>query len=124
MEDVAKEQGLLSETMGAIRRLAESAKHPMTDLLVPEAVPEGDKVEVILPGSFGWSLPDGRQEFVVEGYFVHPKDGLKYKGHLRAWENIDPAAKMQLTIACVEIFPGESVTGWYNFETGEAASAT
>ncbi len=81
---------------------------------------ENDKVEVIMPGSFGWSIPNGRQEYVVESYFVHPKDGLKYRGHLLAWEKSrDPSAKMQLSIKSIEIVPGESVTGWYDYESGE-----
>jgi len=120
LEDVAKGKGLRPETMQAVQSLAACAQSGRNSLLAPAMPEDSDRMEVILPESYGWSLPHGRQEYVVDGYFVHPKDGLKYRGHLRAWEKSkDPDAKMSLPISSVEIVVGESVTGWYDFETGE-----
>lgn len=120
LEDVASGQGLRPETQRAVSALAESARHERRDLLLPEPTPAEDKVTIILPGSVGWSLPDGRQEFVVDSHFVHPKDGLKYRGHLKSWEKSkDNGASMSLSIEAVEIVPGESKVGLYDYETGE-----
>jgi DEAD/DEAH box helicase domain-containing protein len=118
--DLADGQELREESLRAVELLAQSSRTKRVDLLLPEPVDSSEKVELILESSFGWSLPHGRQEYVVDGYFVHPKDGLKYRGHLRSWEKSrDPLAKVQLPISAVEIVPGESKTGWYDFETGE-----
>lgn len=120
LEDVAKSKGVKAETLLAVQSLAACAHGGRKSLLDPAIPVVSDCVEVILPDSYGWSLRHGRQEYVVDGLFVHPKDGLIYRGHLRAWENSkDPEAKMNLPIAAVEVVAGESVTGWYDFETGE-----
>ena len=120
LEDVASGQGLRPETQRAVGALAESARHERKNLLLPEPTSEEDKVPIILPGSFGWSLPHGRQEFVIDSHFVHPKDGLKYRGHLKFWERSkDAGATMSLPIGAVEIVPGESKIGLYDYETGD-----
>ncbi|MEQ1933376.1 MAG: helicase-related protein, partial [Fimbriimonadaceae bacterium] len=124
LEEVASDRGLRPETVRAARALAALAHSERSNLLLPQASEAGERLEVILQGSFGWSLPDARQEYVVEDHFFHPKDGLKYKGHLRSWESgRDPNAKMHLPIASVEVVPGESLVGWYDPETGEVTPA-
>jgi DEAD/DEAH box helicase domain-containing protein len=120
LKDIAQEQNLRPETTRCINALAGSVSCQRKDLLVPNLDSQAEAAIVILPGSAGWSLPHGRQEFVVDAVFYHPSDGLKYKGHMKSWElSKDPAAKMNLPISCVEIIQGESITGYYDFESGE-----
>ncbi|KKM08469.1 hypothetical protein SY88_23545 [Clostridiales bacterium PH28_bin88] len=87
---------------------------------------------VIIPGSKGINVHNGNnEEFFIEGIFLHPRDGLMYRGrHLsqqskRYSEASDRASKVTILVPIKYIaeIPGESEIGLYNFETGEIENA-
>ncbi len=84
---------------------------------VAAGVDAGDRPVVILEGSVGMLLHGAEEEFVVDGIFLHPRDGLMYRGH-RVGEQQGPVSTY-FPVAKVRPVPSVSRLGRYNFETGE-----
>lgn len=80
----------------------------------------GDAV-VILPGSTGWLLTAGNQELAVEGLFVHPKEGLRYRG--RRVGEPDHGVVSYFPVAAVGPIPGVSRLGVRLQDGGREAAA-
>lgn len=78
--------------------------------------------KIILPNSIGMSIQTGNQEFRVESVFFNPRQGgLCYRGRYLTQNNLDTSIII-LPINLVLEIPGESIMGYYNFESGEVQS--
>lgn len=73
---------------------------------------------VIMPGSRGVDLLRNNEEFAVEKVYMHPKiTGLAYLGKHITFP--DPNAKEYVSIRDIVEIPGESMMGWYDYDTGD-----
>ena len=79
-------------------------------------------MRVIKPGSFGIYAKDPSKDVMIESIFLRPS-GLAYKGKFKL--SIDASDDMSWSrIVIIEIddvleIPGETITGIYNYNTGE-----
>ncbi len=115
--------GVASATLEALKQLYQDSQaqpqvidcHAENDDGLEEGHNNFEKV--LLPGSKGLNIRDENKDFLVTKVFYHPRmGGIVYAGYQeddkRGVDHIIPIAHL------VEI-PGESQTGFYNYETGE-----
>lgn len=84
------------------------------------AMDAGEQPLVILPGGVGLLLHGAEEEFMVADIFVHPRDGLMYRGRRVGEEQ--GLATTSFPVGKVRPLPGISQVGRYNFETGEISA--
>ncbi len=86
------------------------------EVLVQDAPEDEERVRVLCPGSIGFVK--GREPFVVQRVFFHPKLGLCYGGYYTD----TPRASATVPVHHV-IFTEDQKTGIYNLSTGELECA-
>ena len=126
-----QEKPLNEATIAVLLTLAEQGERPTTPDHIghwPEIDneaatgldPSGDSLEegcpVIMPGSMGCLLVEDNQEFEIEAVFLHPRDGLHYRGRRRGDTRDFVTA---FPVDRIKPIPGESRMGMYMYETGE-----
>nr|PZN39898.1 MAG: hypothetical protein DIU70_08770 [Bacillota bacterium] len=118
LDDVAP---LNPPSLAALQEWAELARgesQPLSFARGPADEPTGERIPIIAPGSVGWVITESNQEFLVEGVFYHPKDGLRYRGR-RVGENLPENLVVSFPVAVVNPIPGVSRMAQYDLETGE-----
>lgn len=76
-----------------------------------------DALTVIMPGSYGWLLPESNYEFVIQAVFFHPgENALRYRGHRAGAKESDVVTTFP--ISAVQPIPGVSRLGVYDYNTG------
>lgn len=75
---------------------------------------------VILPGQSGMLAHGAEEEFVVEAVYMHPREGLMYRG--RRVGKGPGAVVTSFPAGRVRPIPGLSRLGRYDFETGETTA--
>lgn len=110
-----------SETVTAIKSLYNSSLEKFSDLPfepVPLQVPSSKYERIILPGSKGLNIKRNNEEFEVDAVFFNPSFGsLCYRGTHTSIP--DEKGKITIPIKSLVEIPGESKTGFYNYDTGE-----
>ena len=108
------------EALEALRDAASQAEGPKPfDVNSATASAPEDCVRIILPGSRGIKIDQGAaEEFEVEAVFYHPSfSGLSYRG--KRYSMKGEANKSVIPITALEEVPGESLMGYYDYNTGE-----
>ncbi len=126
--ELCREQEVTSEhpnTLAALEAVSASANQAETASVfgtdsASASAPE-DCALVILPGSRGLKIDTGAvEEFEVEDVFYHPSfNGLSYRGRRHSLKG--ETSKNVVPISALKEIPGESLMGYYDFNTGEIA---
>ena len=110
-------------TLVALKALCASADQaevatPFGMDIAAASTPE-DCALIILPGSRGLKIDAGAvEEFEVEDVFYHPSfNGLSYRGRRHTLKG--ETSKNVVPINALKEIPGESLMGYYDFNTGE-----
>lgn len=119
-QEVPPEQPNTLSAVQALYEAASQAEGPNpfdTDKVIASS--REDCARVILPGSRGIKIDKGAaEEFEVEDVFYHPSNvGLSYRG--KRYSVKGEANKSIVPVASLQEIPGESLMGYYDYNTGE-----
>lgn len=122
------------EEIDVLKCIKMDVKNPAEKLVITneDTLPVDENLtRVILPDSVGLNIKKDNEEFLIEGIFYHPKNGLYYRGrHLsqtsKRWTGKTEQGRppvITVPISNLREIPGESKMGFYNYETGEVETA-
>lgn len=112
------------DTSDALRQMRASLAHPLERVVVGTSpVVTATHLEpVILPGSVGLNISRENEEFLVDSVVFHTElKRLMYKGKHLSQQQAKSHQGVVVTIPVkhIQAIPGESQTGFYNYETGQ-----
>ena len=104
------------QLQAALQKIYEKNQSPQTQ------ISNEKNIRVIKPGSIGLNAKNIEQEVMIEDIFLRPQ-GLVYKGKMKmkigASDEISWSRIFFIEIEDVLEIPGETLTGIYNYNTGE-----
>lgn len=119
--DLGEETELNKPTLDLFKELSHEALLSSKSISLDEGMLRVDEsLEVIImPGSVGTALNHNNEEYSIESVFVNPRlGGLCYRGRYTT-QRLGDTSQAIFPISAVAQIPGESVLGYYNYETGE-----
>jgi len=124
---LAAEVGYAPPVLNALRAIAEAAEPAprplaLSDVIIPAEF--ADLPRVVMPGSKGLNVARGNAEFEVQRVVYNPRmGGIAYVGHHLTSRPVVAQTETVRYDALVEI-PGESVIGYYDYDTAEVRVAS
>ncbi len=113
-----------ASVVAAARNILDESKDVPVEMATDISEPVGgaaSKARIVMPGSFGLNTGNGNAEFMVARVFVNPRMGcLAYAGRHASARDVNQIETIRAD-ALVSV-PGESVEGFYDYDTGEVCA--